>query len=179
MSAILSLLSFWALVHLARWLLVGRQAHRSSSALPLSIARIGQRDWWSQTEVSLKALHVHVSTTALNNTHDALATALDGPPRRAVRIKRALTRIYDMGSVFGAVGMCLAVGALAWTAVQLGLCLVLPTPHASMTHGNSPPMQETSPELKIMRRALLDEPVTSGPPTDLFLRPIVRLPRSP
>lgn len=176
MSFLFSLLTFWLLVHLSqRALAQRRQRHNASPPLPAPISRPPRRKLWlAHADVTVKPLHVHVSTSALNDAHGALAAALDAPARRARHARNVLTRFYDLGSVFGALGLGLALGVLAWTAFELVWILL---PMALPSSQNQVNYVAPKTITRLARRAFTDEPVAvaSEAAPNLLLQPIVSI----
>lgn len=87
---------FWLVVYCVKYL-----SRSSRQLLPFFQPR-------RQTvEVSVKDLHLRIKTNALNVLHDELCDSLSSDECR--RLKRALLRLYDLGSLVGVIGM---IGAL-------------------------------------------------------------------
>ena len=66
--------------------------------------------------VSVQNFHLKVETRRFNDKHDDLAEFLANP--RNERVRRALKVFYDVGAVFGVIGMIAGVGILMYTCGQ-------------------------------------------------------------
>ena len=65
-----------------------------------------------RTRISLHSLHLKISTTAWNTYHDTLSSFLTRRGKNRINTLFKLT--YDLGTVFGAVGIVVAVATLLW-----------------------------------------------------------------
>ena len=106
-SGILVLIAIWCTIHLFSYI----STHRSSSILPTGI-NYQHRIFRRHTRVSLHSLHLKISTTAWNTYHDTLSSFF--ARRGNNRINTLFKLTYDFGTVFGAVGIVVAVGTLLW-----------------------------------------------------------------
>lgn len=110
---------FWLAIHAAHRFFT----HRSSAAsvLPTSSSsshtRLRPPTWLHHLRISLHGVHLKLDTTFLNNTHDAWSSSLRKP--RHATFRRVVARFYDVGSVLGVVGMCMAVILLWMTVIKL------------------------------------------------------------
>lgn len=68
----------------------------------------------SNTQISLRNVHLELSTTAWNESHDRLSALF--LRRRNLRLKRIVQGFYDVGTVVGVLGMCGGVMGLLWMA---------------------------------------------------------------
>lgn len=102
-SGILILIAIWCTIHILYYI----STHRSS-ILPMGINYQHRR----HTRVSLHSLHLKISTTAWNTYHDTLSSLLARRGRNRINTLFKLT--YDLGAVFGAVGIVVAVATLLW-----------------------------------------------------------------
>ena len=106
-TGILVLIAIWCTIHILSYI----STHRSSSILPTGI-NYQHRNSRRHTRVSLHSLHLKISTTAWNTYHDTLSSLLARKGRNRINTLFKLT--YDLGTVFGAVGIVVAVGTLLW-----------------------------------------------------------------
>ncbi|KAF8066825.1 hypothetical protein FPV67DRAFT_1496653 [Lyophyllum atratum] len=116
-SPLLVLTLIWAAIYAVHHLLRPSNIH---SLLPSSTSsRYSRRSVWndSTTQVVLKGLHLRIQTTAWNLSHDLLATSL----KRKPRLRKALKRGYDLGSVMSFLGM---LGAFGFLVVASGMSAV-------------------------------------------------------
>lgn len=105
-SGILVLIAIWCAIHVLSYI----STHRSSSILPTGNNQ--HRNSRRHTRVSLHFLHLKISTTAWNTYHDTLSSFL--ARRGKHRINTLFKLTYDLGAVFGAVGIVVAVATLLW-----------------------------------------------------------------
>ena len=106
-SGILVLIAIWCTIHILSYIFT----RRSSSILPTGI-NYQHRNSRRHTRVSLHSLHLKISTTAWNTYHDTLSSFL--ARRGKNRINTLFKLSYDLGTVFGAVGIVVAVATLLW-----------------------------------------------------------------
>lgn len=106
-NGILVLVAIWCTIHIISCI----STHRSSSILPTAI-NYQHRNSPKHTRVSLHFLHLKISTTAWNKYHDTLSSFL--ARRGKIRINTLFKLTYDLGAVFGAVGIVVAVAILLW-----------------------------------------------------------------
>jgi S2P endopeptidase len=109
-SGILVLIAIWCTIHILSY--ISTHWHRSSSILPIGINYYQHRNSRRHARVSLHSLHLKISTTAWNTYHDTLSSFL--ARRGKSRINTLFKLTYDLGAVFGAVGIVVAVAALLW-----------------------------------------------------------------
>lgn len=109
--------SFWAALYILR-----HYRRRSTKAFflpaPSSSAPSSSPDIYStrSTRVTLRNFHLNIESTACNTLHQITSIVLKRHPRW-----RALGALaYDLGSVFGVLGMLGSVILLAWTTFKLG-----------------------------------------------------------
>ncbi|KAG6918082.1 hypothetical protein DXG01_016534 [Tephrocybe rancida] len=135
MAALLVLTFIWAAIHALNYLLKPSSSH---TLLPsTAFTRYSQRNAWSEstTTVVLKGLHLRISTTYWNLSHDLLSTSLKNG--RIAGLNRVVKRLYDLGTVMGLIGMLAALGFLLTTggvsAVSLANKLWGSTAHTPST----------------------------------------------
>ena len=104
---ILVLTAIWCTIHIISYI----SSHRSSSILPIGI-NYQHRNSRRHTRVSLQSLHLKISTTAWNTYHDTFSSFLARRGRNRINTLFKLT--YDLGAVFGAVGIVVAIATLLW-----------------------------------------------------------------
>ncbi|KAI5117126.1 hypothetical protein M0805_007973 [Coniferiporia weirii] len=110
-----SICVFWAVLYAIR---ASCTSKSTGDLLPTSAEqhrsiRAGSRQW----KVTVKNVHLKVQTSALNARHEALVDFFD---RQANFVYRNALRIfYNLGSVFGVLGMLLGIAVLACTCFQL------------------------------------------------------------
>lgn len=112
-GAALVLAFIWAAIHSVRYLFI----HSRPKYLLPSVSNDSRRSSTSDTpttHVFLKSFHLRLQTTAWNIYHDLLATELK--KERTVFLSQALTSFYDLGSVFGILGMLTGLVILSWTS---------------------------------------------------------------
>jgi S2P endopeptidase len=105
-NGILVLIAIWCTIHVLSYI----STHRSSSILPTGITY--HHNSRRHTRVSLHSLHLKISTTAWNTYHDTLSSFLARRGKHKINTLFKLT--YDLGTVFGAVGIVVAVATLLW-----------------------------------------------------------------
>lgn len=103
-NGILVLIAIWCTIHLLSCI----TTHKSSSIFPTNNSRHSPR----HTRVLLHSLHLKISTSAWNSYHDKLSSFLARRGRHRINSLFKLT--YDVGTIFGAVGVVVAVVALLW-----------------------------------------------------------------
>jgi hypothetical protein len=141
---------FWAAVYLARLL----ASRRGGDDLPLnstrspSVRRVFRN---SHTTLTVDTLRIHLSTTLFNRWHDRFLERLNSASPRASVWVRATAVMYDIGSLFGAIGQLGALALVLWTLRQL---LV-----SAMNSANQPTLENStlSPIAPLTRRAALPE----------------------
>ena len=106
-SGIFVLIAIWCTIHILSYISI----HRSSSILPTG-TNYQYRNSRRRTRVSLHSLHLKISTTAWNTYHDTLSSFLARKGKNGIRTLFKLT--YDLGTVFGVVGIVVAVATLLW-----------------------------------------------------------------
>ena len=116
-SGILVLIAIWCTIHILSYI----STHRSSSVLPTGI-NYQHRNSRRHTRVSLHSLHLKISTTAWNTYHDTLSSFL--ARRGKNRINTLFKLTYDLGTVFGAVGIVVAVATLLWICTSSAWTLI-------------------------------------------------------
>ena len=106
-GAILFLAAIWLTIHV----LYRVWKHRAArTILPAYLGSNAHSN--RSTKVSLNALQLRLSTTKWNVYHDRLSTFLTRRGKRNVHT--LLQLVYSLGSVFGALGMFVAVAGLIW-----------------------------------------------------------------
>jgi S2P endopeptidase len=115
-AAVLVLVFLWASIHAIRHYVVRRTLN---SLLPSISNNIGRGSLWhtSTTQVFLNSFHLRLQTTAWNIYHDILSTEFKN--ERNFLLSRTLMIFYDLGSIFGVLGMLSGLLLLLWTC---GLC---------------------------------------------------------
>ncbi|KAI0788926.1 hypothetical protein BC629DRAFT_469876 [Irpex lacteus] len=110
---------FWLAIHAAHRFFTHRFS--AASVLPTSTssshARLRPPTWLHHLRISLHGVHLKLDTTFFNNTHDAWSSSLRKP--RHATFRRVVARFYDVGSVLGVIGMCIAVALLWMTVIKL------------------------------------------------------------
>lgn len=163
-SSILVLTAIWCTIHILSYI----STQKSSSILPTG-TNYQYRNSRRHTRVSLHSLHLRISTTAWNAYHDALSSFLAKRGRH--RINTLLKLTYDLGTIFGAVGIVIAVLALLWICTNSAWMLLQKMSLATGSNG-------TSDISHLMKRSMLDletseSPRTSSPYFEII--PIVSL----
>jgi hypothetical protein len=133
MSFFFPFVAFWLFVHLfhraaLRW-------HRQNYSIisPVTRAKSYERlAYFAGVTVTVKPLHVEVSSTNLNDMHDALSSRLNQVNRRESELRKGMMLFYNLGSAFGALGLLLVLGVLAWTGGQLLTTLISSANGASL-----------------------------------------------
>ena len=129
-SGILVLIAIWCTIHILSYI----STHKSSSILPTGI-NYQHRNSRRHTRVSLHSLHLKISTTAWNTYHDTLSSFL--ARRGKHRINTLFKLTYDLGTVFGAVGIVVAVAALLWICTSSAWTLLQKMSLAKGSNGTS------------------------------------------
>jgi S2P endopeptidase len=157
-GAVLALAFIWAVIHSIRYILTPSSAN---SLLP-SVSNNFRRNSAWDTQVFLDSFHLRLQTTAWNIYHDLLATEFK--KERSFLLSQALIGFYDLGSIFGILGMLTGLVLLSWTC---GLCtLSLATKITNYT--NNVPSSVTT---GLVRRGLEGATVPL-PQYESFIKPI-------
>lgn len=101
---------FWTAVYTIR----ATRKHRNSSLLPSD--RLSTHNSFGNSKVckvTLQNFHLKVETRVLNEKHDNLTDRLAKPSRR--RLRATLEGFYDLGAVFGAIGLIVGLAILSHT----------------------------------------------------------------
>jgi S2P endopeptidase len=137
-SGILVLIAIWCTIHILSYI----STYRSSSILPTGI-NYQPRNSRRHTRFSLHSLHLKISTTAWNTYHDTLSSFLVRRGKNKINTLFKLT--YDLGAVFGAVGIVVAVATLLWICTSSAWTLLQKMSLARNNDGTSDLMKrETS-----------------------------------
>lgn len=118
-GAVLVLAFLWAAIHAIRFLF---PPARTSILPSINLSRRSSFPDPPTTQVFLNLFHLRFQTTACNIYHDCLATALK--KERRPRLSLILMRFYDLGSVFGILGMLTGLVILSWTCGLSALSLM-------------------------------------------------------
>lgn len=110
---------FWLAIHALHR--IYKNSSHGSSNLPIPVAATlsssaRHRTRETSTRVTLNHVHLRIETSALNNLHARYTTRARASNMQP---KKALTAFYNVGSIFGAVGMLGVLGIILWTLAQL------------------------------------------------------------
>jgi hypothetical protein len=120
MSFFFPFVAFWLFLHLFHRAVLRWHRQNYSITPPVSRAKSYERlAHFAGVTVTVKPFHVQVSSTNLNDMHDALSTRLNQVNRRESELGKGMMLFYNLGSAFGALGLLLVLGVLAWTGGQL------------------------------------------------------------
>ena len=156
-SGILVLIAIWCTIHILSYI-----STRRSSILPAGI-NYQHRNSRRRTRVSLHSLHLKISTTTWNTYHDTLSSFLARRGKHRINILFKLT--YDLGTVFGAVGIVVAVAALFWICTSSAWTLLQKTSLARDSN-------DTSDISHLMKREISESSLHASSPY-LEITPIV------
>ena len=120
------------------------------------------------TRVSLRPLHLKISTTSWNTYHNTLSSFLASKGNRRTNTFFRFT--YNVGTIFGAVGIVVAVAALLWTCASSAWMLVQ---KMSLAKGSAGTL-----DISHLTKRAMPDPKTSKtlPPSPYFgVTPIVSL----
>ena len=117
-SAILVLTIIWCTIHILSYI----STRRSSPILPTSSQ---PRNSHRRTRIALHSLHLKISTTAWNAYHDTLSSFL--ARRENNRLNTLFKLIYNLGTIFGAIGIVVAVATLLWICTSSAWSLLQKT----------------------------------------------------
>ncbi|KAG6837015.1 hypothetical protein H0H93_016222 [Arthromyces matolae] len=165
-SAFLVLTLVWTVIYALHYLLKWSSNH---SLLPATTTtghtrrRIWSAD--STTTVVLKGLHLRVQTTALNLSHDLLASSLASSQKAYLR--RALNHLYDAGAVISLLGMLLALGFLFFTSATSAVSII-----QKLYNSVSPASSPVSQGLRNFGKRTIDASSSLAPTNDPFIKPI-------
>jgi S2P endopeptidase len=162
-GGILVLIAIWCIIHALSYILT----HKSFSILPTG-ANYQYHNSRRQTRVSLHSLHLKISTTAWNTYHDTLSSLLARRGKHRVNALFKLT--YDLGVIFGAVGIVVAIVALPWICTSSAWMLIQKMSLVRGTNG-------TSDISHLMKRSMLDLETSNSPHASSYfeITPIVSL----
>ncbi|KAF8234469.1 hypothetical protein L208DRAFT_1393838 [Tricholoma matsutake] len=155
-GAILVLALVWAVIHAIQ---------RSNLLLPSAYNHFRRNRFLdtSTTQVFLNLFHLRLQTTAWNIYHDNLATELKR--QRSCMLSKALMTFYDLGSVFGILGMLIGLILLSWTCGLSSLSLATKISNYS----NTIPRSVTTG----LARRSLEGAAASLPKYESFIKPII------
>jgi S2P endopeptidase len=125
----------WALIYVADRLLK-RRGQRSRLALPIHASS-------DSLHVVLKPFHLVIDTKILNPAHDKFSVYL----YKKQSIHNVLRTFYNVGNLFGVLGMLSAIGLLGWTSVKL-LYVTLHDPQSvahTLVRRSTPPAELDMP----------------------------------
>jgi hypothetical protein len=125
LTFVLIVASLWSALHAINYYINIRY---QSSILPTTYS--SSRSWGVQLSrakgsfaVKLHLLHLKLETTSLNRVHDKLSAYFSHQSysvRRASSLFPALIRgLYDLGAVFGVLGLLCTIAMLFWTCSEL------------------------------------------------------------
>lgn len=149
---------FWAAAYTIR----ATRKHRNSALLPSD--RLSTHNSFGNSKVckvTLQNFHLKVETRTFNEKHDNLTERLAKPTRR--RLRATLKGFYDLGAVFGAIGL------IAGLAILLYSCFSFVHQWNVWEVDTSAPKTRLKREVKSMES--LDESTRSG----FGINPIVSL----
>jgi hypothetical protein len=109
LSFLYPVIVFWAFIFsFSRFNQRGR--HQNGSVLPIQASARPK-----PYNVVLRPFHLLIDTTAFNSAHDAFTVYLEQQPM----LQGILRYLYNIGSVFGILGMAGSICLLSWTIVKL------------------------------------------------------------
>ena len=126
----LLLIVVWCTIHAFHYLAKRKSVHLLPTNVNLA------RNYSRNTSLSLQAFHLQVSTTRWNARHDQFAAILK--KQRYHKITSLLRGLYNIGIIFGAIGILAA----------MGLCAV------TVWHGLNNMLSDHTPESPVVRRAV-------------------------
>lgn len=162
-GGILVLIAIWCTIHTLSYILI----HKSFSILPTG-ANYQHNNSRRHTRVSLHSLHLKISTAAWNTYHDTLSSFLARRGKHRVNALFKLT--YDLGVIFGAVGIVIAVVALLWICTSSAWMLIQ---KKSLVRGSN-----GTPDIShLMKRSVPDLETSNSPHASSYfeITPIVSL----
>ncbi|KAF8816408.1 hypothetical protein BYT27DRAFT_7127826 [Phlegmacium glaucopus] len=167
-SGILVLVAIWCTIYLLYYF----TSHRYSSILPTNYQLPYSP---RRIRVSLHALHLKISTTSWNTYHDKLSSFL--ARRGTHRINSLFKLTYDIGTVFGALGIVVVVMALFWICTSSAWTLLQKLSLARDGTGTSDIMKRAVPELETSKplhvSSLEITPIIPGVTVPLAHLPII------
>ena len=120
--------SFWLIIHAIYRFWLNRPHRRASGILPSS-GSTRRRGLGSNIKLTLQHVYLRIDLTTFNDAHDRLATTF-AQTRRAVW-KRVALAFYNLGSISGALGTCVAVylvfSTATWSLQMLGAATSSPS----------------------------------------------------
>lgn len=103
------LAAIWCTIHALHYF----YNRRTANVLPTFLSQTTTSNWRrSDTRVSLNTFQVKILTTKWNTYHDRLSSSL--ARRKNKKLGLLIQRFYDLGFIFGALGMLVGVGGLLW-----------------------------------------------------------------
>lgn len=126
---------FWALIYVVDRLL-RRRGQQDRLALPIHASP-------DSLHVVLKPFHLVIDTKIFNPAHDKFSVYL----YKKQSIQNVLRTFYNVGNLFGVLGMSSAIGLLGWTAVKL-LYVTLHDPQSAahiLAKRSAPPTEPDMP----------------------------------
>ena len=120
-ALVITLTLVWIAIHGLSHLLNLLRSRPSLLPAPFLRSRRPSAVWHSPSfKVVLQKLHIRVETTALNSKHSAFVDLL----ARNQSWARRLMLFYDLGAVFGVLGMIGSLGLLMWSYREMGVPLL-------------------------------------------------------
>ncbi|THU98578.1 hypothetical protein K435DRAFT_856446 [Dendrothele bispora CBS 962.96] len=152
--------TFWTVIHGLKYF---SRFKKNSSILPVASRSVQPqtRSWHaSLTSVTIDKLLLKVETTSINACHDSIANKLK--KRQLARVRGWAVVFYNLGVLFGLLGMVCALGLLLYTAGLSAWELLV-----EMT-------KKPSSQVSLGKRGLLEEEsVQSRSVSGRFIQPII------
>lgn len=157
---LLGLVLWWVFLHVA----LGGRSDDPPSSLSSPNAR-RRSSGLRSTHIELGLASLHISTTALNHVPIILLQPFRKRRRRKLSTfidedERPLAKLWDVGALFGVVGIVVAQGILAWAALRSVSVL-----YKALTTDDSP--------RRLVKRGMEQAISTTSPAAGLLLRPVV------
>lgn len=121
-AALYYLLVLWAIIYIAYYVF------KRQKGLTLPLHDLQPPPF----NVVLKPFHLIIDTTIFNQPHDTFAVYLYNTPL----FRRVLQHLYNVGNIFGVLGMFGGIAVLAWTTVKLSN-IMLYGPNGTFTTQNT------------------------------------------